>query len=296
MTLQYRLLALDVDGTLLDSRSELSAENKAALHEAHAAGLTVCLCTGRSLTETRTVIRQLGLDSDVGVFAFGGIISALPEGRTLHRSPIPEPLAARLVDHFHRQDYPVLVLYDVCEAGFDYQLVIGERNLAAYENWLRIFPSNCSRLSTWEPATCRPIRIGVIAAPDQIAETVAGLEAEFKPTEIKFNAIYAPNYRVHVVECFAPYVNKWHGITWVARHLDIEESRIAAIGDDVNDVEMIRSAGLGIAMGNAIEKVKAVAAWQVPTNEQAGVAVAVRAILSGDHPARAAARTADRQE
>lgn len=277
----FRLIAVDVDGTLLNTQHEVSPANRAALHRAHQAGITVCLCTGRSLTESRSVIETLGLDSDAGIFVFGAIVSSLPSGRTLYRTGIPEPTGNRLVRHFSEQGFPVLVLYDQAEMGLDYHLVRGERNLAAYEQWMELTPARLERVDEWHPGPCSPVRIGIIDRPEDIEETIASLRREFSPQEVKFNPIYAPNYRVHVVECFAPAVNKWYGITHVAGPLGISASQIAAIGDDVNDLEMIRQAGLGIAMGNAIEPVREAARRIVATNDQSGVAEAVDMILNG---------------
>ena len=284
MTPKYRLFAIDVDGTLMNSRNQLPDANREALHRAHEAGITVCLCTGRAWSEARGVIEQLGLPSNLGIFVFGAAISELPSGRTLHRTAIPEPLATRLVEHFQADGHPVLVLYDITEAGVDYRLLRGERNQAAYEQWLRVSPANCEVIDRWEPRGQEPLRIGIIEQPKRIHETMARLGDEFPPVELKYNPIYAPNYGMHVVECFAPQVNKWHGVMQVAKRLEIDPAQIAAIGDDVNDVEMIAHAGLGIAMGNAIDQVKAVAKWHAPTNDQAGLAAAVDAILGRRSP------------
>ncbi len=289
MKSRYRLLAIDVDGTLLNSRNELPPANRDALHQAHEAGITVCLCTGRSLTETRGVIEQLGLDSDVGIFVFGAIVSELPAGRTLHRTPLPPPLTDRLVRHFQLRGYPVLILYDSCETGFDYRLVEGRKNVDAYQRFLKIFTDRIEGpsapvqlLSVWQAGPCPPVRLAVIDDPEHIAETVSLLERDFTPSELKCNPIYAPNYRFHVVECFAPPVNKWYGVTQVARRLGIDRSEIVAVGDDINDLEMIAEAGLGVAMGNAIERIKSVARWHAPTQDEAGLAAVVDALLAGE--------------
>jgi 5-amino-6-(5-phospho-D-ribitylamino)uracil phosphatase len=280
----YRLLAVDVDGTLLNSRNEVSPENRRALHRAHEAGLRVCLCTGRSLSETRDVIDQLGLDSDAGVFVFGAVVSELPAGRTVHRAEIPAPLASRLVGHFTERGYPVLVLYDGTAdgCGWDYRLIAGERNVEAYEQWLRFAPARCERLDAWQNGPYAPVRIGIIDNPEHIEETVTLLGRQFPPSELKFNPIYAPNYGLHVVECFAPQVNKWYGIGRVAARMGIAEHQIVAVGDDVNDLEMITHAGLGVAMGNAILRIKAAAGWHAPSNDENGVAAVVEAVLRGE--------------
>src|SRR5678815_1566330 len=129
-----RMIAIDVDGTLLNSRNELPPENKVAVHRAHEAGITVCLCTGRSLTETQDVIEQLGVDSDRGIFVFGSIVSELPTGRTLHRARLTPQTTERLVGHFSQRGYPVLILYDARQTGgVDYDLIRGERHAELYE-------------------------------------------------------------------------------------------------------------------------------------------------------------------
>ncbi|MHC4441408.1 MAG: HAD family hydrolase [Planctomycetota bacterium] len=278
--MKYRLLAVDVDGTLMDSRNQLPPANRSALHRAHEAGLMVCLCTGRSLTETRPVIGQLGLDSDLGIFAFGAIVSELPAGKTLYRTGIANPLTERLITYFQSLGHAVLILYDASEAGFDYHLVRGRRFTQAYQQWLEMSPTRAQEIDHWQPSRHEPIRLGVIEDPQHIDRTLVALQEEFPPDELKCNAIYAPNYGLHVVECFSPQVSKWYGISQVAQQMGIGDDQIIAIGDDVNDLEMIQHAGLAVAMGNAIEPVKAAAHLHVPTNDQVGVAVAVEKILN----------------
>jgi hypothetical protein len=244
--------------------------------------MTVCLCTGRMLAEARTVLDEIGLDSDVGVFVFGAIVSELSTGRTIHRTTIPSPLADQLVAHFRRLDSPVLVLYDSAQAGVDYRYIPGERNRHFFERWLQISPARAERVRMWEPSSFEPVRIGIIEDPAHIAETFASVQRAFSPQELKYNSIFAPNYGLHVVECFAPTVSKWHGIMQVTRPMGIDGSQVVAIGDDVNDLEMIRHAGLGVAMGNAIAPVKAVARWHVPSNDESGLAVAIDRVLSNN--------------
>lgn len=284
MNLPYRLLALDVDGTLMNSRNELSAAHRAALHRAHDAGLKISLCTGRALAETRTVLDAIGLDLDAGIFVFGAIITELPGGRTLRRSPIPPALADRLVRFFQAHNFPLLILYDPEQAGFGYEFIHGPRNAEAYEAWMRVTPVPLRRADSWQPGRYEPVRIGIIDDPEHIADTLAKLRAEFAPGEMKFNAIYAPNYQLHVVECFSPEVNKWHGLEMLCQLMGISGSEVVALGDDVNDVEMISSAGLGVAMGNAVEAVRSVARLQVATNDAGGVAELIDRLLAGQIP------------
>jgi hydroxymethylpyrimidine pyrophosphatase-like HAD family hydrolase len=211
----------------------------------------------------------------------------LPEGATLHRTTISGSTADRLMRHFGACGYPVLALYDCSESGVDYHLVRGERNLAAYDRWLDYAPATVHRLDEWSAPAWAPVRIGIIDEPSHIEDTLSGLRRAFSPAELKFNAIYAPNYQLHVVECFAPQVNKWYGIQRVAEAAGISAAEVVTIGDDVNDLEMIRSAGLGVAMGNAVPVIREAARRIAPTNDEVGVAVVVNAVLNGECEAAA---------
>jgi HAD superfamily hydrolase (TIGR01484 family) len=149
----------------------------------------------------------------------------------------------------------------------------------ALRQWQVKAPSSFEYADDWQQDEFEPIRIGVVIDSQDAPETLAGLQQTFGD-EITSNSIYAPNYDFHVVECFAPHVSKWHGIEQLIDRLGITGDEVAAVGDDVNDVEMIRSAGLGIAMRNAVEPVKAVADLHVPTNNEHGLAEAIDIILA----------------
>ena len=213
MSLRYRLAAIDVDGTLLNTAQQVPARNLEALRKAHAAGLELCLCTGRSLTETLPVAESTGLALRYAVLAFGAIVADLRTRQTLARAALEDDLAARLVAHFRSRGYPILLLYDVSEAGLDYRVLAGTRNAAAYRRWLEVAPTRAEWCHGLPNAGPRPIRIGIIEAPEGIEAAMGEVRAEFPPQAAKINAIYAPNYGFHVVECFAPQVNKWHGIS-----------------------------------------------------------------------------------
>ena len=280
----YRLLAVDVDGTLMNSRNELPAANRRALHRAHEAGLYVCICTGRSLTETREVLDALGLDLDAGVFVFGAIVSELKTRRTLYRSPIAPELAGQVVAFFRQRDYPVLGLHDADQAGFDYLVIRGRRNAEACERWLSMTPARVERCDEWRPGPNDPLRFSVIEEPESSGQLLVDLAAAFPDGQVKFNQIYAPNYGLHVVECFSPEVNKWHGLSRLMQRWNARPGEVVAVGDDVNDLEMIARAGLGIAMGNAVPAVKAAARWQAPPHDQGGLSAAIEAVLTGRVP------------
>lgn len=279
--MSFRLLAIDLDGTLLNPKGELSRANRDALHRAHEAGLTVCICTGRNHTEASPVLEQIGLDLNAGVFAFGALVIDLAAQKVLHRTAMPAETAEGLIRWFLDQGHHVLVLYDRSQAGCDYVLVEGGQDAEAYERWLAVSPSRAERLGRWTPRDCLPLRVGIIERPERIEETLRRVRAAFPPEQAKINSIYAPNYGLHVVECFAPTVSKWLGISQLAKAWKLAPQDIVAVGDDINDLEMISHAGLGVAMGNAIPAIKAAARWQTLSNQQDGVSNLIQSLLGG---------------
>jgi Cof subfamily protein (haloacid dehalogenase superfamily) len=282
MDTRYRLLAVDVDGTLLDSSSELPAANREALHRAHEAGLVICICTGRCFSETRPVIERIGLDLDVAACVFGSLLCDARTGRTLHRWPVARRMAMRLIEFLRLRGHPVLVLQDADEAGLDYYVVAGTRTAAAYDRWLELAPTVARRVDEWPADAPEPLRIAIIDDPDGIEACRVEMVGEFSSTEVKVTTIFAPNYGLHVLECFAPHVNKWFAVSRLARDHGIAASQVVAIGDDVNDFEMVRSAGLGVAMGNARPMIRDAGRVQTSTNDEDGVARFIDRLLAGE--------------
>jgi len=277
---RYRLVAVDIDGTLMDSANRLPEANRDALYRAHEAGIKVCLCTGRSLTEAQPVLDALGLDLDAAAFIFGAMVSDLRRGRTLARRPLEAVLADRLIDFFTGWDYPVLCVYDRTERGFDYHLIEGTRHRHPYEDWVLRTPCRVERCARWLSDGVQPLRVGVILESDAQSELLVALKGAFPAGTMKFNVIYVAQYGFHVLECFAPDVNKWYGIDRLCHLWQIDSAQIAAIGDDVNDIEMLQHAGLGVAVGNAPEAVKKVADAIAPTNDACGVAWLIDRLLA----------------
>ena len=153
--------------------------------------------------------------------------------------------------------------------------------MGSYERWLSRTPTRVERADAWVSSSDEPLRFSVIEEPAESKRLMADLAAAFPEGRIKFNPIYAPNYGLHVVECFAPEVNKWHGLSRLMEQWGVSAGEVAAIGDDVNDLEMIGRAGLGIAMGNAVPAVRAAARWHAPPNDACGLAAAVDDLLAG---------------
>jgi Cof subfamily protein (haloacid dehalogenase superfamily) len=278
---KYRLLAIDVDGTLLGPDHEISPSTSHALLEAIAAGWIVCICTGRNYTEAKPYLQQLE-SRGPGVFVSGAIACDVQTGRTLFRHEIRPETARQIVELYRASGYGVLVLSDPHAAGWEYVHLPGEREHPRLSVWLSNTPCDVRDLSEvpdWDAV----LRIGVIGDSDELADIHRQISTRFGQ-QINHHTIRVPNHNMTVHETLAPEANKWNAVRRVGTALGIEKDRIIAIGDDVNDVPMLRGAGLGVAMGNASNATRRAADIIIPPNTQDGLAIFLRRLLSGEVP------------
>lgn len=276
--LLHRLIAIDLDGTLLDSSHRVSVRNRGALHRAHAAGMRVVLCTGRNLTETRPILDEVGLDWDAVVTVGGALVYDLRTREAIRRSFIADDTARRFAGWLGALGYPVLWLADALECGHDGYLVDGPRWHVAYDRWIERSPCRVTRVAALPPDAAAALRISIIDDDPQLAGVDAELRTRFQGA-LTHNLLRAPAYELTVVEAFAPHVSKWYGIARLCEYWNLDPRRTVAIGDDVNDLAMLRAAGLGVAMGNARPDVQAAARRVVATNDDDGVAQLIDELL-----------------
>ena len=124
-----------------------------------------------------------------------------------------------------------------------------------------------------------PVRLSIIDEAGALEAVSRRLRADFDG-RLTHNVLHAPPYRLSLIEAFAPQVSKWYGIEKLCRRWDIDPRRTVAVGDDVNDVQMLEHAGLGVAMGNAGRAVQAVADRVIGTNDACGVAELIGELLA----------------
>jgi Cof subfamily protein (haloacid dehalogenase superfamily) len=297
----YDLLALDLDGTLFGPDGTVSDANRAAVARARDAGLEVVICTGRGFIESTQAIEAIdgrrparGHDVAPVVCAGGAMVSDAITGRTLHRWPMDGDLVQRLCDHFAAHQRAPLLLKDRDAAGFDY-LVINSGPIEYPTQWwfdvMDVEVKFVDALAS-DPHPEHTVRVGFAAVTDVMRDLASSVHDRFgrEATTQHFSAVSGStkdgpvgvkDETIHLLEVFDPQVSKWTAIHRLALEQGIDRSRIAAIGDEVNDVAMIEGAALGIAMGNAVPALQDVADVHAPSNAEDGVAVAIDRILTG---------------
>lgn len=295
----YRLLAIDLDGTLLDSDHRISTENLRAIERARAAGMQVSICTGRGWVECRDYARQMNHTAPA-VVAGGAIVTCSNTQRTLHRFTIDQPLVHELARCMLDHGHAVLILKDPdatgltpADRGHDYVVVSprGESGIDPISRWwfkkLNVGIRIVSELDLDEHPE-HTVRVGICGPRSETEKAAAELRERFG-ARVQFHYFAAvapgtasnPGSECLIFEAFGREVNKWNAIRWVAQRQGIDPSRVVAIGNDINDVAMLQHAGLSIAMGNAIPEARAVANRLTLTNDDHGVAHAIDQVLAG---------------
>jgi Cof subfamily protein (haloacid dehalogenase superfamily) len=277
---KYDLLALDLDGTLLDSQHAVPPANRAALHRAHAAGIKVVLCTGRAFAETRPVLEQIGLDLDAAVAVFGAVVADARSGRTLYRRPMRLPTAHAVTNWFQQTGYTVMWLTDADQAGTDGYVLRGPKRHAAVDRWIAWTPCRVQDVERLPAGCAAPVRLSIIDETAELDGIAQRLHAEFGD-RLRHHVLCAPPYQLSLIEAFAPPVSKWYGVQKLCRRWRIDPQRTVAVGDDVNDTDMVQYAGLGVAMANANPALRAVADRETGSNDDCGVAQLVDEMLRG---------------
>jgi 5-amino-6-(5-phospho-D-ribitylamino)uracil phosphatase len=273
-----RLLAIDIDGTLVNSCDELTADTREALIRAGRAGIQVVLATGRRYSHSLHLVDPLGIDVPL-ITASGALIKDPKDHRTLYKSSFEPQLLGRILKLIDQSGYDPLLCADTFTEGFDYYLAQAKVRTTELAEYLEMNPNGGrivpDLITDPPPGAFLVFTFGTkeqMLAMDQI------LHAEL-PGQSSSHVLRSPRYRGFLIEIAPAGVSKWSGVKHLAEEWGIDESEICAVGDDVNDIPMIRAAGLGVAMGNALAEVKAAADRIAPTHDENGLVTVVEWLL-----------------
>jgi len=261
----------------LSPSSQVTQRTKAAIHRALEARLLVCFATGRSFTESRTVLDAIE-HYDSAVFVGGAMVIDTRQRVTLHRTVMDPELARELCRFFESRGQAALALQDTQTAGVDYLMSSDLPLHSSTDNWLKTTGVS-ARLTAGlsRHPHQHTVRVGIVASTE-IAEPIhAELESVFGK-RIMSHCLLGES--VSIVEAFDPSVNKWQGILNVAERHRIKPEEIIAVGDEINDITMVKNAGLGVAMGNAHPDLLKCAKRIIGRNDEDGLAVFLEELLA----------------
>lgn len=274
---RYRLLALDIDGTLLDSRGVLLPSTKAAVARAAAAGIRPVLCTGRRYRRAWPIARELGIDAPI-VCNSGSIVKEPADDSTIWRADLPPDLVADLLELFREHDQPVVAFNDRAHDEPDFRV--------------SLFPSGRGPLDDYVGQNIDHAQVGDVesgpffhACAVGTREAMSGFEAHVLARfgdRVRTFVQKSPRYVGTMCEVIRSDASKWSAVLHVAEGWGVAPEEICAVGDDMNDVPMLLGAGLGVAMGHAPAEVLSVADRVAPDHDNDGVSALIHGLLRDD--------------
>ncbi len=267
----YKLLVVDIDGTLLDKDGAISTVDKNALARAGDLGIQVSLSTGRVVQACLRIIDQLSLDG-YHIFFDGALVSNPEKGEEVYARPISEELVEQIVDFTHRGEIN-LDLYSVTH-------FFAERETWATDIRRQFFglqPTIVDFSKLWQKERIIKGTL-VVLSPEERAKADS-FYLHFK-SSLSFSWTKTPAYpEVDFINVVALDVSKGKALEALASYLGIALTEVMAIGDGANDVSLLSMAGLAIAMDNAPEELKAVADYVTLDVDHNGVAAAINKFL-----------------
>ncbi len=266
----YKLLVVDIDGTLLNKDRTISAEDKKALTRAGDLGIQVSLSTGRVVKACLGIINQLSLDG-YHMFFDGALVSS-PEGEEIYVEPISEELVRQMVEFVHRNEMNI-DFYSVTHFFVERESWISDIR----RQFFGLQPTLVDFSRLWRKE--RIIKGTLVVRSAEERAKADSLCLHFKGS-LNFSWTKTPAYpEIDFINVLAPDVSKGKALEALASYLGIALTEVIAIGDGGNDISLLSKVGLAIAMGNAVNEVKAVADYVTLDVDHNGVAEAINKFL-----------------
>lgn len=277
--MSIRLVALDLDGTLLDPRGHLGEDVRLAVAELVRARVRVVVCTGRRFRTALPVVERLGLSGAV-VIHNGAVVKDIASGKTLQHAYLPEGLYAGVLDLMREHQGPPLVYVDSYHEGTD---ILTEQTWRAHPFQREYLEDNGEHVREVEDLASaghsEVIMLSTMGDEESLGRLRDRASRAFGAS-VRTHRLINKNYRGQILEFLSPESGKWAALERLAGAAGIAPGEIAAIGDDTNDAEMIARSGLGIAMGNAVPEAREAARLVVRGNAESGVVEAIEQVLA----------------
>ena len=275
-----RLIAIDLDGTLLDSNVQVSQANLNALRRAHQAGIEIVLGTGRRHKFAMPVAELLGFD--LWLISSNGAVTRSTRGELFHQDLLPKETAVRLCASMRAYREHMVLTFDreamggiVCESR--------EHLYGVIQRWMEKNAPYIEYVSPIEKALIEdPIQAMFCGPIDLMRRAQADLLVCDSAADITVLRTQYDLRDLCIVDILNAGCSKGHALQRWANYRGIDRSEVMAIGDNYNDIEMLTFAGHPVIMGNASDDLKENGWTTTFHNDANGVAAAIEQVLDCD--------------
>lgn len=264
--MKIKLIASDMDDTLLNKNHQISPRNEAAIKKAIEAGVVFTLASGRMYCSMQPYAQKLGIDVPL-VSYNGALVKGALSGKVYVNHPLKLETALALLDYIKQNGHYV-------------QVYMGDKLYVEQENeYSRRYAeiSGIQAIAIGEAVyhiTEAPNKLLLMTTADKFQETWQDVAENFK------GRVDVTSSKDNYLELMEPGVNKWQAVKQLAESFGIKPDEIMCIGDSNNDLSMIKNAGLGVAVANAKPQVQQCARMITASNDNDGVAIAIENVLT----------------
>jgi Cof subfamily protein (haloacid dehalogenase superfamily) len=276
-TRSIRLLASDIDGTLLNPQFQISEEDLMALRRAHASGIEIVLVTGRRHTFALPIAEQLGFD--LWLISSNGAVTRSLGGETFHRDMMPREICRELCGAMQEFRGNTVLTFDKETKGAIVLEHLDDLN-ASIRRWLEKNMAYIEFVAPIERALVSdPVQAMFCGSMARMSEALRALEGCGMGNRVTVLRTEYPNRDLSMIDVLNAGCSKGHALERWSVHRGFRREEVMAIGDNHNDVEMLEFAGYPVIMGNACEELRG-RGWSVTLgNDRCGVAAAVADVV-----------------
>ncbi len=277
---RYRLLAVDLDGTLLGPDSKLTPRTRQAMERAiQEYAVAVVIATGRRFHSARPIARDAGLTTPL-VTHNGALVKDIETAAVHHYQPLDVTVARELLAIGKAFGADTIALDDPEGDGRILTDGVSERN-TALRYYLEINRQYVHQVDDLRVFVREPVTQVMFCGPCAAMQSLAQVLERDMATEARLLVTTYPHNDMTILDLMHPACSKATGIAYVASQLGIAREEILAVGDNYNDLDMLRYAGRGILMGNAEPELKAMGFELTAPNTEDGVAQVIETYIFG---------------
>lgn len=280
----YKLIAIDLDGTLLNSYGTISEEDKIALKRAIEKGIKVVLTSGRGTMSVKNFANELDIQGEI-ICGNGAIIYNLQEDKIIYNQYIDKKKVLQIIKICEENSiyYNVFTEDTILTSSLAYNVLFyNQENVKKPDNKktnINIIPNIYKYIEEREKEDYLKICIcdknniifGGIMKKLQEVKNVNVMEVAHMARKLIANGTDYVPVEYYITEIMNQNADKWNAIEFLIKELGIDRSEVIAIGDNVNDEQMLKNAGLGVAMGNSAPYIKEMAKEVTLDNNSGGV-------------------------
>ena len=255
--MDIKLIALDLDDTLLDEKRRITPVVKQAIAEATEAGILVVLASGRMLPSAMPIHTALELKSPL--ICCNGAYVCHPDGEVIFRCPIDRETSNTVIDYARANG-----LYIQYYVGNDYFYETPGEESALYEKLSAVHGIHIDDLAALETGSDKLLMI-----------RLPNVDREIEEAKVAFPSLSIARSKAFYIEINNPGATKGAALEALAKHYGFTKDQVMAIGDGTNDLPMLEYAGASVAMGNAVDEVKAACKFMTTSCNEDGVAKAI---------------------